>query len=306
MKLFLKRISFFIVLISVLYVPGLLLIDLMLPPIYKPNVLYQAGNGLVQKKIEESDTLSDIDVLFLGSSHAYNTFDPLIFETENITSYNWGTSQQTHPQTQMVLKEYLLKLKPKLVVYEVFPEMFAMSGRASTADFLNASKPFEVGLSEIFEYENSIVLLNTYLVKYARKFLDIEDKKQNFSSSSRYYRGYLERPYLATSIRDDIQIRWVPRENQLTAFEENLKFLKENKIPYILVIAPYAFSYKNTFDVEEYLERQGELYDYNKLIKFDTSKDFNDVHHINHYGATKVNLHLKQILKNKLEKLNFF
>ncbi len=304
MKLFLKRIFFFFILISVLYVPGLLLIDVMLPSIYKPNILYQAGNGLVQKKIEESDTLSKVDVLFLGSSHAYNTFDPSIFETENIASYNWGTSQQTHPQTQMVLDEYLLKLDPQLVVYEVFPEMFAMSGRASMADFLNATRPFEVDFVEIFEYENSIVLINTYLVKKARKFLGIEEKNQNFKFDNRYYRGYVKIESNSNSIKESVKIKWTPRQNQLRAFEENIEFLKENQIPYILVIAPYAFSYNNPNDVKNYLVNKGELYDYNELIDFEPSKDFSDLHHINHQGATKVNLHLRNVLKKKIKKAN--
>lgn len=299
MKLFLRKISLFIILTLIAYIISINLLEAILPEIYKPNLLYQEGDGLLLKKMQESNDLKDPDILFLGSSHAYRSFDPKLFEDAGITSYNWGTSQQTHPQTGMVIREYVSDLKPKLVVYEVFPEIFAMTGRESMADFLNAGKPFDVGFLDISQFDNSIALINTYLIKYSRKSLGLENKLKPMNPGVSYYKGFVVNTDIYKGTQTINDLKWVPRENQIKAFEDNLAYLKELNVPVLLVVAPYPFDYKNTAEIISYLESKEELLFYNEILFFSKNKDFSDFHHINYNGVQKLNRHLIDFIKKK-------
>ena len=303
MKLFLRNFLIYLFVGFFTYVIGLNLVYEILPPIYRPNILYQAKNGLLEQKIKESKNPGEVDVLFIGSSHAYNSFDPRIFEKYGIKSLNWGTSQQTHVQTKMVLREYLEVLNPKLVVYEVFPEMFAMEGRESMTDFLNTGKPFQLGLKEIFTYDNSIIFINTYLIKYTRKIFGFIEEQQNSEDIQGYYKGYVPNEGENSYYQDSGSIKWVPRGKQLEAFQENLNLLKSRKTDYLLVISPFPFNYNNEEEYTNYLNSMGELLDYNKILEFDKKEDFSDFHHINLSGVKKMNGHLAPLIKEKLEEI---
>ncbi|MFD2518529.1 hypothetical protein [Salinimicrobium flavum] len=244
-----------------------------------------------------------MDVLFIGSSHAYNSFDPGIFENYGLKSYNWGTNQQTHIQTEMVLREYLKIFSPKLVVYEVFPEMFALEGRESMTDFLNSGEPFQLGLKEIFEYDNSIIFFNTYLIKYSRELIGLRPKPKRKVEIKDYYKGYVSKEGENKYYKDSIDIKWIPRQQQIEAFERNIAFLKRNNINYVLVISPFPFQYNNSQDYINYLNSRGELLDYNKILEFDAEKEFSDYHHINIKGAKKINTHLAPVLRKKIDEL---
>lgn len=71
----------------------------------------------------EYDSLNDnknIDLVFLGTSHAYRTFNTNYFDQKlRLNSYNFGTSQQTLPGSYYVLNEILKTNKPKQVVFEL-------------------------------------------------------------------------------------------------------------------------------------------------------------------------------------------
>ena len=62
----------------------------------------------------------NMDMVFLGTSHAYRAFDPRVFdEVLGINSYNMGTSQQTISSSYYVLKEVLKTNHPEKVVFEL-------------------------------------------------------------------------------------------------------------------------------------------------------------------------------------------
>lgn len=305
MKQFIFKFIKFLLGFTLIYVIVLNVLQEILPGPYKPNILYEAGDNLVTRKIEESDTIDSVDILIVGSSHAYDSFNPKYFENNGFSAYNWGTSQQSHVQTSMILEKYLGKLKPKLVVYEVFPEIFNATGRESMADFLNAGKPFEVGFFDLFQYDNSISLFNTYLIKESRKIFGIESNLELNILENEYYKGYVEKKDISTASKTLPMIKWVPRQSQILAFESNLKFLNSQNIPFILVIAPYPFRYKNQEEIDSFFSSKGKFLNYNKILNFDPRKDFSDHHHMNYNGVKKLNQHFVNYL-NRLKQENSF
>lgn len=64
----------------------------------------------------------NIDLLFIGSSHSYCSFNSRLFDHYlRCNSLNLGTNSQTFPITYSAILEILKKQTPKVIVIEVFP-----------------------------------------------------------------------------------------------------------------------------------------------------------------------------------------
>ena len=64
---------------------------------------------------------NSIDLLFVGSSHSYCSFNPRLFDHYlKCNSLNLGTNSQTFPATYSAILEMLKKQTPKVIVIEVF------------------------------------------------------------------------------------------------------------------------------------------------------------------------------------------
>ena len=141
MKEFLKHTLLFICLLSFLYAGCVFLSGLIFPSSTTRNLKYPLGSyGHLNSRVKDIKNHSDVDVLFLGSSHAYRGFDPRIFKKHGITSFNLGSSSQTPIQTEILLNRYLNSLNPKLVVYEVYPGFLRNDGVESALDLIANDK----------------------------------------------------------------------------------------------------------------------------------------------------------------------
>lgn len=87
----------------------------------------------------------DVELIFLGSSHSYCTFDPEYFDTNlGLYSYQLGTPLQTPDTSYYILKEVLQgsnPKKPKAVVFEIYWGILSNRFELKQADmFLEAVK----------------------------------------------------------------------------------------------------------------------------------------------------------------------
>ncbi|MCZ8516894.1 hypothetical protein O9H85_31965 [Paenibacillus filicis] len=137
--------SAFIMMKAVLFIAVFFLLegqlaDILDPGRYKsnfhPRLRWEEFYGMKQ----------NIDVAFLGSSHAYRSFDPTFFDRElNVTSFNFGHSDQNPIDSYYVLNEVLRFHHPKLIVLELF---FPLSegveaNQISASYFLSASYVYD-------------------------------------------------------------------------------------------------------------------------------------------------------------------
>ena len=106
-------------LLAFLLVMGLLLSFLgmrMSRPEFASNY-YAAGSVFEGMYGLKEDSL---DVLFLGSSHGYNSYDPqLLYDVSGLRGYNLSTSRQGPVVSYYWLKEVLKTQSPRAVVFEV-------------------------------------------------------------------------------------------------------------------------------------------------------------------------------------------
>ena len=92
--------------------------------------------GSLYFRTKELKKYNDLDVLFLGSSHAYRGFDTRFYENYGLNVFNLGSSSQTQIQTNILVERYLDSLNPKIVIYEVYPGTFMNDGVESSVDLL--------------------------------------------------------------------------------------------------------------------------------------------------------------------------
>lgn len=123
----------------------LLFIACVIPVIYYVGNKYSVAstenkiNGYNQSRWEEFYSLPEnsVDMVFLGSSHSYCTFDPLIIdEGLGTNSYQLGMPLQHLDTTYYTLKEVLNYQQPKDVVLEVYWDMLDDDFEVTQAGYL--------------------------------------------------------------------------------------------------------------------------------------------------------------------------
>lgn len=299
MKIFFKKIFTFGFVLLIAYPSLVLLWGLFVPDLYKPNLIFVPELGMLEKRMEDLDTTTTgVDILFLGSSHSYRSFDPRIFAEAGYSVFNLGSSAQTHIQTNYFLEEYLEQLDPGLVVYEVYPNMFEIDGVESGVNLISVESPFDRDILEQVLILNHIKLYNTYLFVFLKELLNLDFSQDLSPPEGKYIEGGYVQSFKEFDGDEEISSStWTPGKAQKIKFEQNLEILQEKKIPYVFVIAPFLYSYSNDKEISEYLNSKGKLYDYNKIMEF-SRKHFYDPIHVNQSGVNKMNRHFIDIIKN--------
>jgi hypothetical protein len=293
---FLKNILFFLIFIGFLYIPFLCLWGELAPVSFKKNIPYNIGaTGYLFTRLQEANTVKDVDVLVLGSSLAYRGFDPRIFAENNLKMFNLGSSAQTPIQTEVLLRHYLDTLNPKTVILEVNPLAFSSDGVESSLDvFANdyidmASMKSAFIINNIISYNALIFALYKEVSHYKRSYKEPKHK----GLDTYIFNGFVERQLLFNKEHSDIKIDWDFKKDQIKAFTNVLQLLNEKQIHYVLVQLPISKTrynnilHKKRFD--NFMKNRGSYYNFNTLISLKDSLHFYDSHHLNKNGVSIFN-----------------
>lgn len=138
MNRFARHIILFLLGLILLYIPAVWLAGRMGGEL---NVTYVPANyGHSGLRLAEADTASSPQVLFIGSSHCYRTFDTRCYDSAGVSCFNLGSSNQTPRQSLALLQRYLQRWNPQLVVIEVHPDIMENSGDESACDLLSNTR----------------------------------------------------------------------------------------------------------------------------------------------------------------------
>ncbi len=317
MKQFLLNLLKFLPLAAVLYVLMVIFWGELMPDRYKKNLVYNRGAfGHTLSRLDDAKHTKDVDVLFVGASTCYRGFDTRFFESKGMTSFNLGSSSQTPINTHLLLKRYLKNLKPKLVVYEVYPETFQIDGVEATLDLTANDEVDFYSAQMVFKTLNAKTL-NSYIYasyrQLAGKNTTFRQPKRRENDTYIDRNGFVERDLTyfkyVTYKKDTVNGKVVPkkwelRSDQKAAFEATIALLKAEKIPYLLVRAPITSrlnnSYENNAEFDAYIQQQGTYYNFNKRLHLNDSLDFYDAVHLNRNGVAKFNKALVQKLKQTI------
>lgn len=263
--------------------------------------------GHIFTRMKEAREYHDIDVLFLGSSHCYRTFDTRFYEANGIHCYNLGSSNQSPIQTRVLLDAYLDSLHPKFVVFEVHDDIMRNDGVESAVDML-INVPITAEASKMAWGLKNMKVLNTWA--YSLYNQKVMHRLDNFVEDSvifnfRHVRGgFLENDSCNFVKRNYARKDLTIQPKQLKALKQCLAMLDERNIPYLLVETQDALQYRKSVKNHEWFEKQMSAlgpYYYEVLPLVDTLHFF-DSYHFNKEGVRIFNEHFINILRKQLDK----
>jgi len=266
---------------------------------FRPHAYHRLGWwGHSHSRMNEIRDTSNVDVVVLGSSHAYRGFDTRIFGAENLTTINMGTGAQTPTLTKMLVDRHIDKLRPKVVLFEVTPIVMSGSSVEASLDLV-ANDHNDVHSFAMAITVNNLKTWNSLILSIFKRRLGINS---NFvENPSRGKDKYISGGYVERKMEYFKKFRNYPKNIELNEFEvENIRdivsHLKEEDIEPILVQAPITPSkYRATHvnvNFDSLMSTIAEYHNYNELIQLDDSLHFYDGHHMNQIGVDTFNTFL--------------
>ncbi len=280
---------------------------------------------------------NSVNLVFIGSSYSYRTFDPEVFDKKlNINSFNMGSPLQKPVETYYVLKETLKYQKPSLVVLDINWGLFNDDKYLNTKLWNFDNMKFSANkigyLLNVFDVDQySYALFKTvryhqHTEELIKKLMgkDVTASSVNLDS---YLKNYKGKGFIVDNNVVDVNTikskfdnaikspkTYVWNKKQLKYLDKIVNLCKKKGIKLIFVTAPqspiylelydaYWFDYEN---INKTANKIADMYeveyiDYNminKEKKLVTNEDFSDSSHLNYGGAQKVSSHLAQYLLN--------
>lgn len=306
MKKFLISFTKFIC-ITVFTYPILLLIwGLVVPYWFQSNLSFKIGGyGHMNTRIKELKKINHgLDILFLGSSHCYRGFDTRIFDKKGLKTFNLGSSAQTPMQTHLLLERYLDNLKPKKIIYEVFPNTFMSDGVESSTDILSNDVIDELSFNMAIEI-NHIKTYQTLFYAWVAQNLNIyskftEDKRKR---DDHYIKGgFVEKELSYLSPPNDKTVRKIKlNDNQFDYFVKTVQKIQDKGYELILVFAPVSryLRYSNIDYYDSLMSNYAKYYNFNNLVSLNDTLHFYDTHHLNQVGVEIFNKKLIEELEKR-------
>ncbi len=306
MDRFIKRLSVFIVFASFSYLLLIFLSGILLPDFLKPNLKFKKGsNGHLFTRVNEVKEYKNVDILFLGSSHAYRGFDTEFFKKKGYSTFNLGSSAQTPTQTEVLLNRYLNDLNPKKIVFEIYPGSFENDGVESSIDLITNDKNDIHSLAMVLNMKH-IKTLNSYIYAKQREILNLDknfsEKKEN-KFDLYVDGGYVRRKPSEFDFYnyDSIPKKWELREEQIEAFHRIINQLKAKNKEVILVYAPITKinyqKFTNHTEFDSIIKSTSLQYlNFNSILNLDDSY-FYDYQHLNQKGVHSFNVALIDYIK---------
>lgn len=304
MKKFVKSLVSFLIIAGMTYACLVIIWAHFIPfGFLKKNMIYPiGGKGFTHSRLMDVDSVKNVDILFLGSSHTFRGFDPRIFEEAGISSFNMGSPSQTPLQTRLLLEEYLDRLNPELVVFEMYPATFQNDGVESTLDLIANSNCLQCSL-EMAKNTSNIKTFNALIYDTFRETFGLNnDFRESLDKrSDTYIQGGFVESSVTTNlapITDQIRENWESNvweinEMQWREFQKIYDLLAKRKIVLELLQMPVtkaAFNlYSNNNYIDSLFNAQGSYYNFNSVSTLDDDHDFIDYHHLSQTGVEKTN-----------------
>ena len=218
-----------------------------------------ANRGFLNSRIKDIRNYRNVDVLFLGSSHCYRTFDTRFYRSQGISCFNLGSSNQTPVQTYVLLKAYLDSINPRFVVFEVHPDIMKNDGIECALDLL-MNTPMTCEATKMAWRTGNMKVINTWL--YSLYNQKIRHRLESFHEEPTMDDAeYIPGGYVEINTKEFERKRYSRhnlfiRPEQMEALKQCLNLLKEHNIPYMLVEVQDAYQLRSAFKNHEWFENK--------------------------------------------------
>ncbi|WMJ73508.1 DUF1574 family protein [Cytophagaceae bacterium ABcell3] len=271
------------------------------------------GHSLV--RFSEAENVSDVDVCFIGSSHAYRGFDTRFFDKEGLSAVNLGSPIQTPFNTYFVLNEYLEKVNPKVVVIETYWNMLVNDGTESAIDLISNIGFTSNMLEMAWEKKRDIRFLNSAFLGWLKySFFDVAQK--DIPHDIYISGGFVMSDTIANLPgfeRKILSSKWDVHPVQMEYLGKILDLCQSKNIRVMLVSAPvtrelyhsvqkdYEAKYYNP--IHDLAVRYGIPfwdYNYSEDVKLDALTHFFDTNHLTQAGVELFNQHFISRFKREV------
>ncbi|MFN3020031.1 hypothetical protein ACK1KB_03455 [Chryseobacterium sp. TY3] len=310
MTKFLINIGLFAVFTILFYIIVMPLWSTVMPPFMAKNVRSCMGcYGHTFTRMKDAAKTKNVDVLIVGSSHAYRGIDPRIFEKEGITAFNLGSSSQTPINTKVLLYQYLDKIKPKMVLYEAYAGTLTIDGVESSLDLLSNNK-IDINAINMASEIHNLLAYNTLIFTSFRQVFGLN---KNFKEPSKqggdHYispTGFVETEYRKNIFNKEDKTQWEPRESQKQELTNNINYIKSKGIKVYIIQTPITKklynAVSNNAEVDRFLANLGTYKNYQNALPLQDSTDFYDSNHLNQIAVERFNPILVKDVKILLNK----
>lgn len=257
-----------------------------------------------------------IDILVLGSSHAYCSFNPyLIEEKTGFKAYNFCTQEQPIWITYHYLKEALKTQKPKYIFLDVHTVVALKSKYHIESVNRDALDRIKMSINKIEAINVSVETLEERMsyyfniVKYHPRFKELNknDFEVTFLGKTVDNKGHIALDAGDTKINiikhENIDETINPPEKNIKYLEKIIQLAKENNIQLIFIKAPAIYSeerYKSLNYIKKIANKNEiKFFDYIRDIdklNLDFQEDFFNAGHLSKTGSEKFTIHfLKEL-----------
>lgn len=187
---------------------------------------------------------SSLDILFTGSSHTYRGFDPRIFHTDGLKTFNMGSSGQTPLNTYFLLEKYIEQLSPELIILDTYWAVMSENSDGEEASIdLSSNIEVDSNLVEMGLASKSMLAINsTFSNLVSQRELSLEQAKQREYRYNTYVEGgyvAVEGDYVTAKELRGLSDRTVKYSgSQLDYIEKIIKLAQKNGSKIILTRTP--------------------------------------------------------------------
>lgn len=295
------------------------------------RIFYPADTTYATFQTYERQKKNTVEVLYFGTSSAYNAFvNPIAWNEAGIPMFTMATSAQPFHMTKELIQEALKTQSPEVIVVDLhglrsYTYNFKQSKVRPVIDCLSLISRFryvntvlqdaqdykeEKGSKAKMELDNDDYSYYFPLVKYHTRWKE-GLTEENFTGQESVYLGYYSvignRKVEKTEVTRDTKKL---TDSQKHALMELLEYGKDRDWNLLFVNVPSQLSYEEQAELNEairIIEENGypvvnmntdEMYE---ELGIDWNKDFRDRNHVNIYGAEKITAYMVDYLKEQYD-----
>ena len=284
---------------------------------------FRYEDGIRQMEGFYKQPRGSVDVLVMGSSHAYVDIDPAVLEAEEgIYAYDLCASMQPVWNTYYDLKEALKYQQPKLIVVDIYRlvESFDYVKESKLIKSTFGMRPSKEKMAAIRESLSAEQKKDAWLYFlefpiYHNRYREItfSDFLEDYSLPENY-RGHVPADHVEAMERPDVSkvTEQMPMtEKTALYFQKLLDLAKQEEIPVLLILTPYIVQeddqkvYNTVTElVSAYPEEEVKYINFNEAydeIGIDFATDFADYDHLNVTGCRKFSSYFGKVLRTFYE-----
>ncbi len=298
------------------------------------ETLLQSGGSVIERKRKiDSIEANSVDVMFIGNSHAYCTFDPAVIEPIiGKRVFNAGLPDQKIDMVYYTLRDMLKRQNPETIILEAYAFGRSDSSYEGYVANIDAMRPgirkvmacFEIFPDKLEALKMSIGLFRCH--NNWKKTDIMEANLRNLSGRAKVdvsnFNGFfaLDSKMSEETIekyKEKTDIKFVPEVNaySIRFFKRIVRICKESNIRLIVTAAPFNDIYAANVHYENFYEQimglcdeEGVSYvDFNMLydeigLEYDDFEDAcHHAQHLNKWGAEKVSKYMAEYLRDSME-----